>query len=239
MQKYELSPDVFACCTNGHIIFLDLMRNQYSGLNRADTRILAGYLEDWSEERGHEDETRKLGHSSITLARSLAVRGLLIPQDAAKGVRAPTKTIPRPERRLCVTGGIREATLSFRDVTRFFIAAAMADFALRTEELKPIVDRLRRRKQRKAEAVKPLDYHKASQLVSIFQYLRPLYPRRHLCLYDSLALIEFLAFYRVFPSWVYGVTAEPFYAHCWVQDAGALFNESVEVACSYTPIMSV
>jgi hypothetical protein len=63
--------------------------------------------------------------------------------------------------------------------------------------------------------------------------------RKHVCLYDSLALVEFLAHYRLFPQWVFGVMAEPFAAHCWVQQDDRVLNDSVDYVRGFTPIMVV
>ncbi|WP_349770714.1 lasso peptide biosynthesis B2 protein [Steroidobacter cummioxidans] len=52
-------------------------------------------------------------------------------------------------------------------------------------------------------------------------------------------MVEFLARYDVFPTWVFGVRLEPWGAHCWIQHGPFTFNEGVEKAASYTPIMAV
>lgn len=72
-----------------------------------------------------------------------------------------------------------------------------------------------------------------------FQYLRPYYIRKYLCLYDSLALLEFLAHYRIFPQWVFGVTGQPFNAHCWIQESDCVLNDTLEHVRGFTPIMAV
>jgi hypothetical protein len=59
------------------------------------------------------------------------------------------------------------------------------------------------------------------------------------CLYDSLALLEFLARYRIYPDWVFGVQTRPFAAHCWVQQGDIVFNDTVEHVTGYSPIMIV
>ena len=83
------------------------------------------------------------------------------------------------------------------------------------------------------------DIEKARRLVSIFNALRPFYPAGYVCLFDSLAMIEFLARYRLYANWVYGVEIEPFNAHCWVQQSDLLFNDIIEEVQRYTPIMAV
>ena len=84
-----------------------------------------------------------------------------------------------------------------------------------------------------------MDIDRSRELVDIFGRLRSLFPRRYLCLFDSLALIEFLARYDLFPSWIFGVRLEPWAAHCWVQEAGHIFNEELEEAAGYTPVMGI
>jgi hypothetical protein len=69
--------------------------------------------------------------------------------------------------------------------------------------------------------------------------LRPLYPRDYLCLFDSLALIEFLAQHGLYPTWVFGVTSDPFMAHCWVQEGDTLLNDTVAHVGQFVPLMTV
>jgi hypothetical protein len=66
-----------------------------------------------------------------------------------------------------------------------------------------------------------------------------LFSHRDRCLHDSLALLEFLARYDIFPDWAFGVRARPFVAHCWVQHGDIVFNDTVEHVAGYTPIMVV
>ena len=76
-------------------------------------------------------------------------------------------------------------------------------------------------------------------LVSVFDRLRWFYPRSYLCLFDALALIHFLARFHVYPDWVFGVNADPFEAHCWVQAGGIVLNDTVERVSAFTTLMSV
>jgi hypothetical protein len=66
-----------------------------------------------------------------------------------------------------------------------------------------------------------------------------LFSTRDECLHDSLAVLEFLARHQLFPSWVFGVRARPFAAHCWVQHDGFVCNDTVEHVSGYVPIMVV
>ena len=121
----------------------------------------------------------------------------------------------------------------------FFYACATASWKLRRWPLERTVGSVERRRQLKHSAWSQSEFEKARTLVVIFDRLRPFFPANYLCLFDSLALVEFLARYDLFPTWVYGVEVEPFNAHCWVQQGDVLFNDLVDRVRLFTPIMAV
>jgi hypothetical protein len=57
-------------------------------------------------------------------------------------------------------------------------------------------------------------------------------------LFESLALLEFLARYNFFPQVVFGVVADPFQAHCWLQEGSTILNDDLERVGRYRPILS-
>jgi hypothetical protein len=96
--------------------------------------------------------------------------------------------------------------------------------------------RARRRKLRECTGVDPVAM---KDLLHTFEVVRPFYPRPYLCLFDSLALIGYLAKQGQFPWLVFGVIAEPFQAHCWVQDGDMVINDTLDRVFPYTPILAV
>jgi hypothetical protein len=85
-----------------------------------------------------------------------------------------------------------------------------------------------------------LDADTVRPLVTAFVYLRPLFfTSKEACLLDSLTLVNFLAGYSVFPQWVFGVKTDPFYAHCWVQQGGFVFNDTPDYIRGFSPILVV
>lgn len=124
-------------------------------------------------------------------------------------------------------------------VVRFLVGSAIADWELRFLDLEKTIRRAETKKSNNKFRDRSSDVKEMSRLVTIFLMLRPYYPRNYLCLYDSLALVKFLARYHFYPTWIYGVTTEPFKAHCWVQGGEQCFNEQIEVARIYQPIMAV
>jgi hypothetical protein len=123
---------------------------------------------------------------------------------------------------------------------KFLTAPAFAKFALRTWPFERVILRVKRRKALLEPQSGPLDAERARKLVEAFARYRVfLFSSKDECLYDSLALLEFLARYGIYPDWVFGVQTRPFAAHCWVQHGDVVFNDTVEHVTGYTPIMVV
>jgi hypothetical protein len=80
---------------------------------------------------------------------------------------------------------------------------------------------------------------RVSPLVAIFNSWRAFYPRDYLCLFDSLALLEFLLHYGVQADWIFGVASDPFAAHCWLQRGNVLLNDSLDRVTGFYPILAV
>ena len=127
--------------------------------------------------------------------------------------------------------------LNLLHVCRFVAACSVAGARLRWQRIEDTIKAVEQRKRSYAAA--DFDLKRACELTAAFQQLRSLFPRNYICLFDSLALLEFLARYRVFPTWVFGIKLEPWAAHCWVQAEGCAFNEDAERAAGYTPIMTL
>lgn len=122
----------------------------------------------------------------------------------------------------------------------FLYACAKAALSLRTRSLERIVESIRRRKALAMQVNPNFDCARNRELVAVFNRLRPLVPSpRDGGLFSSLALIEFLALHKSFPTWVWGVTNRPFCAHIWVQQGGWVFNDPVEYVLRFTPILAV
>jgi hypothetical protein len=76
--------------------------------------------------------------------------------------------------------------------------------------------------------------------VGIFNHLRPLaFTSRNRCLFDSIALVLFLARNDLATHLVIGVTVRPFAAHAWVQDRCDVLSDLHENVRRFTPILIV
>jgi hypothetical protein len=170
------------------------------------------------------------------LAGELLAEGLLTRSAAGCGALHPPEVVQPRE----LLSGARD-TMSALDAARllpwFLKACAVADYSLRRSALGHICSRIKRRK---AMAARTVSHARLEKLTGVFQVLRPFYPRPYLCLFDSLALLEFLAYWTLFPAWVFGVSVDPFEAHCWVQQDTLVLCDTVSFSSRwFVPIMAL
>lgn len=228
MDDYRLPLHVHCCRRGDAFVFLDLKQDDYT--------LVSGPAADALRALGH----RHASPPSIATEDPLGEleRGGLLTRTEAAGRRfAPTNLDPAIESLLDPDEPVAPAA-KFADWWNFFAACTTASMRLRWSPLERTVSAVAKRKALHA-APGALEVDEARRLTAIFHRLRRLFPANYLCLFDSLALIEFLARYGVFPTWVFGVRLEPWAAHCWIQHGPFAFNERVEEAANYTPIMAV
>lgn len=232
--KLSLSSNVFACPTKHHWVFLDVDRDAYVCVERDQFDALGPSLNGWFLYAGRPAEHDPSIQEAAQLRNDLVARGLL----TADGTK-PVCPVPYEPVRRDLTSSFdrRSVASSLAHLPAFWAAARRADRMLSgttKQSLKSIVARLRNR------ASSPTHPQaKLLSLVSAFASLRHLYPKPYLCLFESLALVEFFWSHSIRVSWVFGVKTDPFYAHCWVQDADVLLNDSAGNVALYAPIMVV
>ena len=228
MTTFYLQRDVHFCYRGDAAVFLDLRNDAY--LLFSDTAVSA--LRAAASPRAVPALQPKLSDAMLELLNN----GLVTTDPLSGREMAPTG-VALAEDSLVDVDTIFDSHPTAGHILRFLAACAAAAVELRCLHVARVVHRIARRKS--AMAGGPLDVASARELTAVFLKLRSFFPRDYLCLYDSLALIEFLAAYRIFPDWIFGIKLEPWAAHCWVQDRTLVFNEDVEQAASYTPIMAV
>ena len=235
MPQYQLAPDVFLCLSGNHFVFLDLRRNKYLCLNRRNTQIAMRILIGFSESADVLNEKRS--DDNLRVVEALLDAGLVARRDDTEHrliqlpIQVPSRALPTPVYRQ--TSSIRASHAAV-----FLRASLKASAKLRWYSMHDTVHTVRKRKHRRVRR-NSQDREPLAELVAAFRRLRPFYMRNYRCLYDSLALVEFLAQYDYFPQWVFGVRAEPFNAHCWVQEGEYLLNDITDNVRTYTPIMAV
>jgi hypothetical protein len=238
MARYGLADHVFVCRDEEYIVVLDVRQDRYFTLEAAGTAALRVEIPGWPASPPDNDVPAT---AVDEVAAPLRRRGWLLDEPRDSRDATPVRT-PAPEAELAesVDFARTRTSVGVGMLFSFLVASMFAKLALRFCRFERVINRVARRRARRANVNRPLDLERARQLVAAFGRMRVfLFSTRDECLHDSLAVVEFLARYEVYPNWVFGVRARPFEAHCWVQHAGIVFNDTVEQVGAYVPIMVV
>jgi hypothetical protein len=234
---YFLSMDCFVCNTQSYWIVLNAKRDKYLCVTHADLASIGHRLYGWRNQSNAIQNPPQFDLEADTLIASLTANGI-ITSNPSNGKPFAESECPQCDRSMEVVELNSPMKRSFFCVARFFLACMRIDWLLRKKRLSRILAKIERRRIRVRSSTV---FHNATctaRLIAAFKHLRPLYPRPYLCLFDSLALLEFLASYRSFPRVVFGVVADPFQAHCWLQEGNVVLNDDLERVAKYKPILS-
>jgi hypothetical protein len=235
---YFLSRDCYVCNAQGYWIILNVSRDQYLCVTDADLTSIGAWIfgcqnrDEALEKRQHLDPAREL------LIGSLLAKGVLTVNSDQGKAFVQSENGASKAAAVCPEPNIPAKAFLFC-AAHFFWACAKIDWCLRKRKLALELAKIERRKLRAGSCTDVLEDPGAKKLIAAFKHLRPFYPRPYLCLFDSLALLEFLAGYHSYPRIVFGVVADPFQAHCWLQEGDVLLNDDLERVGKYKPIMSV
>lgn len=236
---YFIPRHVHLCETGNQVIFLDLRRDKYLAIGRAERQALSGQVGGWPADGDGDALTRAPEGSSEPVIRSMLKLGLLT-ADSSLGKEAGHPLIESVNESLVDDDFERHIAISSAHLCQFVLACARARLALRLRSLENVVEAVRRRKARALQKGNAVDAQLNREQVAIFDRLRPfVFTAKDACLFDSLALIEFLAMHDSYPTWVIGVHTQPFSAHSWVQHNEFSFNGPVEFLRRFTPILAV
>lgn len=248
---YYLAKDVFLCIAGGAVILLDLKNDKYISLEPEKTTSLMSLLSIQPEQLHSSTISmikRKAGNRGVDRCRDDSsvreivedlIRHKLITTDSIAGSETNYTMINIPLLDLAGYEFGKTPDIKTGHIFKFFMASTVASLKLCFFSTEQIVKSVKERRKRQQIPSTP-DLGKIKDLVEIYKVLRPLFfTAKDHCLFDSLALIEFLARYAQYPTWVFGVKMGPFSAHCWVQDHNFIYNEAFDIAHDFTPIMAV
>ncbi len=222
---YRLREHVYWCERNSEVILLDLRADRYLALDARASSLFPRVVDggDCSAEASE-------------LVEALLGRGLLTSQ-ARQAEHGKPFALPAPAFEVTADSFDGPLCLTARDICAFWLALGKTGVRLRLLSLFRIVSTAR---SRRAKVTRAGGSYSLPTRVAVFARLRPLaFTSRSACIFESLALIEFLAAFGVDASWVFGVQTAPFGAHCWVQRGDTVINDTVEHVRGFTPIMTV
>lgn len=241
-SPHFLCSNAFLCFAGSYCVILDVKQDRYFCIESSAFNDLKPWLRSGSDcpecLNYLKTPTQNTSASVAPLARDLVTRGLL----TEERTDANEHLVPHFEcanASLVSPGPSKGNWSSLARLHKFSTACTRAHRALQHHRFEDTIKRVRSRTEAGKFRHIVFDLHKAKRLVRDFLSLRPLFPRKYLCLFDSLALLEFLSMYGLHPSWVFGVQPDPFEAHCWLQYENVVLNDTMEVVSMYTPIMTV
>jgi len=239
-SNLRLRKHVYLCFTNHHAVFLDLKSDKYLCLIPEHARQLCLALgfpqpEDFPGRSSAQGTDSDFNH----LIQEMISNNLLT-ENTQEGKKTQPVTLERPTYDLMGHDFGLKPKINLRHIFNFFYASLISQFHLHFTSLEKIIKNLKKRKIRRAFRHTSPDSEDIRELLEIFRSLRPLvFTAKNHCLYDSLSLIEFMARYNYYPTWVFGVKVGPFEAHCWIQEGKILLNDSIDYTTFFTPIMTV
>lgn len=227
MKPFTLAEHVFCAVHDEHGVVLDARTGKYTVFDVTQMSAAASLVEGWPAFSA--GKTLKPVSAEQALAK-LRQREWVTETGPTQGTRRPMITPHAELGSIDPTGPVGwYPALSY---VRSALHAKLMAKALRPCKL---IARIRAR--RGSGAPDPV---RTRELVERFVRARAyLFSIKNECYYDSLALLEFLARFAIYPDWVLAVRTRPFAAHCWVQQEGLVLNDTLARAKAFTPIVRV
>jgi hypothetical protein len=231
-RQYTICQHAHTCVASGHIVFLDLERDKYLCLDLDATAALLPFLHGRSFViRDPIPGCTCVADVSKTLTE-LEQRKLIasvpVGQAASNG-----EQIARATRFISAPAG-DEYHCTVAEACKVFLAVTRSAVMLRWRTLEKTIAHVT---QRRKSAAVPRASVGLETLVRRFASCRSRFGRKDACLFDSLALLDFLALHGLYPKLVFGVSMRPFHAHCWVQHEDTVVGDTLERVSEFTPIL--
>lgn len=214
---WRLSDSLTACVATDRILFLDIKRDRYFALPDAETQDFSECLQQSAGGAlpdGCRDLLVRLGIVDAGGAATLTA----IPRRVTKPQPFDSEWPPQVPIRPRLLWGIGKTVIA----------------ASREIRSRPLELVLRRRLPAdKVDIAAPDRANRVAQ----FHSIRPFIPVPRVCLHDCLALVAWLGGARGGVELVFGVSAHPFAAHCWVQAGGVVLDDHPDSPSRFQPIL--
>lgn len=216
---WRLTDSITACIACDRVLFLDIARDRYFALPDDCNDQFASWL------AGPEDGESPSRHREI-----LVGLGILDPFGATD-IRPVACTAPSTEP--LDAAPLAPKPIDLRNLFGVGLVVASAARDVRSGRFAAVLGRRLARLRFDA----PAAVGEMMSRLAEFRTVRPFIPVPRVCLHDCLALIEWMGPSRAGAQLVFGVTAYPFAAHCWVQAGGRILDDHPESASRFEPIL--
>lgn len=227
-MPYRLRDGVSYCPVDGFLIFLDVDEDRYFRLSHRLERVFLDYMKS---DTCSPHEVGELVHRNILVPSATDDEALPLSEVISKPTLSLVEQRPHP--------------YPFAPLTQLevFATVCSTQWQLRRQRLSQILANMAAYRQRKA-ARSSLSSGESKRVrfeqnASAFRHARRYVPIETSCLLDSISLVRFLARRGLLSDLVFGVTHNPFAAHCWVQAEGLILNDTVGNVAAHTPIRKV
>jgi hypothetical protein len=253
MPQYLLARHVFVCLQGEHVVFLDVRKDRYFALEATRTVGVSEHVAGWpvslpdlsasvrqTANGGVSSTARAVDREALSAVLSLLLEKEILTTVAVDGKTAEPVRPPPLGSDLAAEALDEPVKISAVAFLRFVSAAIRAALILRYRSFDSAVARVKARIDAAHGGERAVEIERLHYLVGVFSMLRPFFfTSKDACLFDALALSEFLAGYEIYPRWIFAVQARPFAAHCWLQLGDVVLNDTVDHVRRYTPIMVV
>jgi hypothetical protein len=227
LMGYRLRKGLSYCRIDGHAIFLDIESDRYFRLSDGIEAAFTAFIE------GGRNSEAEL--AALTKYKILTTAPRIEGNDESSSMTPPTHSafeLSGPSGSLSLPTLLEVSTLVL--ATRW---------ALKTRRLVDVMESLVCYRLKHAGQPQSLPKNSSTPLVcdaaNSFNRARLYVPVATSCLLDSLSMAKFLARRQIDASVVFGVTRDPFAAHCWVQVGDTVLNDTVGNVTAHTPIRIV
>lgn len=225
MERLYLPDYAWFCFCDTRAVFADLRNDVYLRVNEEKSAALREIVES----DGMTSER------VLVVLDELIQYGLLTPHEINARPVSPTTLVAASVPLL--ESDMAPSRIGVREIANFLYACVSVDLRLRGGQIFNTVTRVNKLRSHERECEPGM--HRLRELAGAFRQLRPLYPRKSACLFDTLALIEFLSRYKATPTYVAGVNNRSGEAHCWAQLDELLILDDPERVAAYTAIVVV
>jgi hypothetical protein len=240
-KRFHLPRQVYACRTQGSVVFLDARKDRYYGLGGMEICRLLDLVDECSDSDQHPQQgpaqsvdMERLEHlADMLIRRGLLCRGAA-EEHRDESLRKDSQRLPAPQIDPPLLASANLHSPRPLDLANFLLASLRAARSLRWSSLENIASAVTSARREEGPSALLASF----ELALVFRRLRRwFFSEKNRCLFNSLSLVYFLQLYGYFPYFVIGVQTVPFTAHAWVQKDGIVLDGDPEKVGHFAPIL--
>lgn len=233
-KEYYFCNHIHGCIVDGTLIILDIDRDIYTMIDKNDLEKIFPYIKSTIDFNKSLYYSVPPENEINAILDDLVAQKVLTPDPAKGKILAPV-IVPPPSSFFEQIQTDEWPDIAWHHIIVAFFAGVIAQTSLKLFSLKFIIFKL----NNQSRPVATHGIEKALRLARIYHKLRPIMLKSRICLYDTLAFFCFCKFYGIKPTVVFGVTGDPFEAHCWAQVEDTILNDVPQYVKKFHPILSI